>query len=230
MTEVIVEEAYVFEFSKKRESSSVLLNKTISLEDSDTEEQEPSYRWQQQSENIGLDFNMKKKKKKKPKISEPEIQEKQKLEPREDYTYEEMLTRLYSLMPKEKVDLLNSGKRERITIPPPAIARYGGSRIAIMNFSKISKSINRENEHIQKFFVSEMSISSSSIDSNGVLIMKCKLKQEQIEKLLKQYIQKYVRCWSCKGLNTDFTKKDRQLYTLCNNCNSLVSVSEKRMI
>lgn len=172
------------------------------------------------------------KKKKKRIVSDSENTPRSKDDDDDSYTYEEMLRRVYAMMPPEKVEMLNADRVDKIRVPAPSVARFGGKRIAIMNFARITTLLHRKPEHVQQYFVSEMSISSSSIDQNGALILKCQLRQGQIETLLIKYIAKYVRCYGCKSMNTNIVnnKELRQEMTQCNNCHSSISLSEKSML
>lgn len=158
---------------------------------------------------------------------EEEVKEKEKREGYADptfegYSYEVMLERLYKMMNKEE----DPG---RIKISLPTIERLGSKRVVWSNFQGCVQALNREPEHIMRFFFNFFT-TTGNLDGEGKLIFKNVFKPQQIKTALDEYIQKYVVCKSCKKGNTVFTKERGLTFINCRNCHASSTVEEIRTV
>jgi len=126
--------------------------------------------------------------------------------------YVQNLERLYKMMEQS----LKS--EEKITLKPPIVSTMN-KKTYWSNFKEMCDTIRRSDEHFIKYLESEFNC-NANMDSNDVLIIESICKTKHIESLIRRYINDYVRCNSCKSVNTDFVKEDRIYYVKCNKCRS----------
>jgi|LauGreDrversion4_2_1035121.scaffolds.fasta_scaffold42693_3 translation initiation factor 2 subunit 2 len=140
----------------------------------------------------------------------------------EGYSYEVMLERLYKMMNKEE----DTGK---IKISMPIIERLGSKRVIWTNFQDCAKALNREPDHIMRFFFNYLT-TTGNLDGEGKFIFKNVFKAQQIKTTLDDYIKNYVSCKSCKKGNTVFSKERGLTFLNCKNCHASSTVEELRQI
>lgn len=121
------------------------------------------------------------------------------------YPYEELLTRIQTLISNHSVDL--SGNK-RYTIKPPQVVRVGSKKVAWINFKDICQIMNRNQDHVHQFVLSELG-TEGSIAGDGQLVLKGKYGPKHIEALLRKYITEYVTCQMCKSPNTTMERDSR---------------------
>jgi translation initiation factor 2 subunit 2 len=136
----------------------------------------------EQTENLFGDL---KKKKKKKKIVTEVVQEQEPTNSVGDYTYQELLTRVYAIIREANPEL--SGEKGSYKIVPPQILREGTKKTAFANIIDISKRMKRAPDHVIQFLFAELG-TSGSIDGNQRLVIKGRFQQKQIETVLKRYI------------------------------------------
>lgn len=188
-----------------------------------------------------LDFSLpsKKKKKKKPKI----LEEPDKVEDNEeggeeeggnvegtawsdtdrDYTYEELLKRVFNIMREKNPDMV-AGEKKRFVMKPPQVMRVGTKKSSFSNFADICKLLHRQPKHLLAFLLAELG-TSGSIDGNNQLIIKGRFQQKQIEHVLRAYIKEYVTCHTCRSPETILQKDTRLYFLQCETCGSRCSVA-----
>jgi translation initiation factor 2 subunit 2 len=92
----------------------------------------------------------------------------------EDYTYDELIDRAYSLLKKDKPELARADEHKKLTLKPPQVDREG-TRVRINNFKEICKSFgrfyNNDYLHVKKFIETEMG-TCCSLDSLMHLFIK----------------------------------------------------------
>jgi len=176
-------------------------------------------------------FGMKKKKKKKPKdlddlIGDDEKEEGQDenpwMESDRDYTYEELLQRVFSIMRDKNPDMVD-GRGKKFVMRPPQVVRVGTKKTAFANFNEIAKMLHRQPKHLLSFLFAELG-TSGAIDGNNQLIMKGKFQQKHIENVLRRYIKEYVTCHTCRSPDTILNKETRLFFLQCMTCHSSCSV------
>lgn len=140
-----------------------------------------------------------------------------------DYTYTELLERVFSLLHEKNPDL---SSRKRYSMPPPQLARIGTKKTMWTNFPANASLMHRQPEHVMSFLLAELG-TDGSIDGNGRLIIKGRYQPKQIESLLKKYIHEYVTCHMCRNPETSLTRDSvTRLYFLqCESCGSRRSVA-----
>lgn len=142
----------------------------------------------------------------------------------EDIPYESMLARLYEQLHDDN-PLLASRDHLNKKLKPPTITRLGTTRSCWSNFKPCCDSLQRETDHVQNFFLSELG-ATGSIDGDFRLIIKSKIISKTMESLLRKYIDQYVRCYMCKSMDT-FLERDhitRLHFLKCRMCTSQRSV------
>lgn len=190
-----------------------------------------------------LDFSLpsKKKKKKKPKL----LEETEKADDNEeggeeegskknvegtawsdtdrDYTYDELLKRVFNIMREKNPDMV-AGEKKRFVMKPPQVMRVGTKKSSFSNFADICKLLHRQPKHLLAFLLAELG-TSGSIDGNNQLIIKGRFQQKQIEHVLRAYIKEYVTCHTCRSPETILQKDTRLYFLQCETCGSRCSVA-----
>lgn len=110
--------------------------------------------------------------------------------PIDDYTYTDLLERVYNLLQELNPNLTT---RKRHVMPPPQLARIGTRKTMWSNFAAAAQVMRRNLEHLMAFVLSELG-TEGSIDGSNRLVIKGRYQSKQIESLLKKYIVEYVTC------------------------------------
>ncbi|KAI8361113.1 domain found in IF2B/IF5-domain-containing protein [Mortierella sp. GBAus27b] len=139
-----------------------------------------------------------------------------------DYTYPELLSRVFKILRQNNPEL--AGEKKRYTIVPPSVMRDGNKKTVFANVADICKRMHRQPEHVIQFLFAELG-TSGSIDGSQRLVIKGRFQQKQIEAVLRRYIVEYVTCKTCKSPDTLLTKENRLFFLQCESCGSTRSVS-----
>ncbi|KAI8992633.1 domain found in IF2B/IF5-domain-containing protein [Pilobolus umbonatus] len=139
-----------------------------------------------------------------------------------DYSYDELLDRVFNILRQNNPEL--AGEKKKYTIVPPSIHREGNKKTIFANVAEISKRLHRPAEHVIQFLFAELG-TTGSIDGAQRLVIKGRFQQKQIENVLRRYIVEYVTCKTCKSPNTIMTKDNRLYFVTCEHCGSTRSVS-----
>ncbi|KAJ3161903.1 hypothetical protein HDU88_007134 [Geranomyces variabilis] len=139
-----------------------------------------------------------------------------------DYTYSELLHRVFTVLRQNNPEL--GGDRKRYTIAPPQVMRDGTKKSVFANVVDICKRMHRQPDHVIQFLFAELG-TTGSIDASQRLIIKGRFQQKQIENVLKRYIMEYVSCKTCKSSETILTKENRLFFLQCESCGSTRTVS-----
>merc|ERR1719427_1493924 len=140
-----------------------------------------------------------------------------------DYTYDELLTRVFHTMKQLNPDMI-AGEKRRFIMKPPQCARVGTKKTSFVNFNEICTTLNRQPKHIITFILAELG-ASGSVDGNHQLIIKGRFQQKQLESVLRKYIKEYVTCHTCKSPDTSLERDVRLYFLRCNKCKSSCSVA-----
>jgi len=197
----------------------------------DVESKAPEGEVAEEQEELDLDFlkSTKKKKKKKPTgLLEEEKEEKEEEEgvawaAEGDYTYDELLNRVFNIM-REKNPEMVAGEKKRFTMRPPQVVRIGTKKTSFANFSEICKMLHRQPKHVLAFLLAELG-TSGSVDGNNQLIIKGRFQQKQMENVLRRYVKEYVTCHTCRSPDTILQKETRLFFLQCETCGSRCSVA-----
>lgn len=139
-----------------------------------------------------------------------------------DYTYSELLTRVFGILRQNNPDL--AGDRRKFTMIPPDIGREGSKKTAFANIAEISRRMRRPVEHVTQFLLTELG-TTGNMDGAQRLIIKGRFQQLQMENLLRRYIQEYVTCKTCRSPETQLMKENRLFFMKCESCESSRSVT-----
>jgi len=188
---------------------------------------------------LGDFSNLKKKKKKKTKgpaldmdavkdaLPEVEGDAEKAAEEQEDdtreYTYEELLTRVFDIMRAKNPNMVEGGKR-KFVMKPPQVVRIGTKRTSFVNFTEICKILHRQPKQLLQFVLAELG-TSGTVDGTNQLIIKGKFQQKHIENVLKRFIKEYVTCHTCRSPETILQKETRLFFLQCETCGSRCSVA-----
>uniref|UniRef100_A0A8C6M9F4 Eukaryotic translation initiation factor 2 subunit 2 n=1 Tax=Nothobranchius furzeri TaxID=105023 RepID=A0A8C6M9F4_NOTFU len=135
-----------------------------------------------------------------------------------DYTYDELLNRVFNIMREKNPDMV-AGEKRKFVMKPPQVVRVGTKKTSFVNFTDICKLLHRQPKHLLAFLLAELG-TSGSIDGNNQLVIKGRFQQKQIENVLRRYINLDLGC--CITI----LQKDTRLYFLqCETCHSRCSVA-----
>lgn len=149
---------------------------------------------------------------------EPEVNE----DDMREYTYEELLSRVFDIMRAKNPNMVEGGKR-KFVMKPPQVVRVGTKRTSFVNFTDICKILHRQPKHLLAFLLAELG-TSGTVDGTNQLIIKGKFQQKHIENVLKRYIKEYVTCHTCRSPETILHKETRLFFLQCETCGSRCSV------
>lgn len=144
------------------------------------------------------------------------------IEDDKDYTYDELLTRVFDIMRAKNPNLVEGGKR-KFVMKPPQVVRVGTKRTSFVNFAEICKILHRQSKHLLAFLLAELG-TSGTVDGTNQLIIKGRFQQKHIENVLRRYIREYVTCHTCRSADTILHKETRLFFLQCETCGSRCSV------
>jgi len=140
-----------------------------------------------------------------------------------DYTYDELLNRVFDIMKEKNPDIV-AGSKRKFVMRPPQVLRVGTKKTSFANFAEICKMLHRQPKHLLQFALAELG-TSGSVDGNNQLIMKGRFQQKHIENVLRRYIKEYVTCHTCRSPDTILQKDTRLFFLNCETCGSRCSVA-----
>eukprot|EP01069_Polyplicarium_translucidae_P001426 Polyplicarium_translucidae@DN1658_c0_g1_i2.p1 len=128
--------------------------------------------------------------------------------------YQDMLMELMEAVHDHNPELQGAKK---YTIRPPTASRVGSRRTAWTNFSSICELLDREEEHVFQFVLSELGTEGSI--SKTCLTLRGRYNTKHFESLLRKYITEYVTCHMCKSGKTKL-KRDPSTRLFENRCSA----------
>ncbi|XP_051950206.1 eukaryotic translation initiation factor 2 subunit 2-like [Xyrauchen texanus] len=140
-----------------------------------------------------------------------------------DYTYDELLSRVFNIMREKNPDMV-AGEKRKFVMKPPQVVRVGTKKTSFVNFTDICKLLHRQPKHLLAFLLAELG-TSGSIDGNNQLVIRGRFQQKQIENVLRRYIKEYVTCHTCRSPDTILQKDTRLYFLQCETCHSRCSVA-----
>ncbi|XP_016092107.1 eukaryotic translation initiation factor 2 subunit 2-like [Sinocyclocheilus grahami] len=140
-----------------------------------------------------------------------------------DYTYDELLLRVFNIMREKNPDMV-AGEKRKFVMKPPQVVRVGTKKTSFVNFTDICKLLHRQPKHLLAFLLAELG-TCGSIDGNNQLVIKGRFQQKQIENVLRRYIKEYVTCHTCRSPDTILQKDTRLYFLQCETCHSRCSVA-----
>merc|ERR1712004_482434 len=139
-----------------------------------------------------------------------------------DYTYDELLQRVYDIIKDKNPDSV-MGEKKKFVMRPPQVVKVGTKKSAFVNFTEIAKMLHRQPKHLLAFLFAELG-TTGNLDGSNQLVMKGKFQQKHIEAVLRQYIKEYVTCHTCKSPDTILAEEGRLFFLQCMLCQSKTSV------
>ncbi|XP_060075545.1 eukaryotic translation initiation factor 2 subunit 2-like [Ylistrum balloti] len=140
-----------------------------------------------------------------------------------DYTYDELLSRVFDIIREKNPDMV-AGEKKIFKMRPPQVLKVGTRKTSFANFSDICRFLHRQPKHVLAFLLAELG-TSGSVDGNNQLIIRGKYNQKQIENVLRRYIKEYVTCHTCRSPDTLLQKDTRLFFLQCETCGSRCSVA-----
>eukprot|EP01104_Vermistella_antarctica_P004544 TRINITY_DN14979_c0_g1_i1.p1 TRINITY_DN14979_c0_g1~~TRINITY_DN14979_c0_g1_i1.p1 ORF type:complete len:272 (-),score=92.23 TRINITY_DN14979_c0_g1_i1:155-970(-) len=140
-----------------------------------------------------------------------------------DYTFPELLGRVFKIMNDENPDLAGQ-KRHRYVMRPPEVMREGSKKTVWANFDEVCTTLKRNRPHLQAYTLAELG-TSGTLDASYRLTIKGRFQPKQIERIIRNYIGEYVACRTCKSPDTQLVKENRLYFVQCKACGSKRSVA-----
>ena len=139
-----------------------------------------------------------------------------------EYTYEELLERVFSVLQANNPDLM-SARRHKTVFTIPEVFR-STKKTVWNNFQLTAKAMNRSPEHFSAFISSELG-TTSQIDGSKRLVVNGRFNPRQLENVEKKYIEEYIICKTCKSHDTNLKKENRLFFVQCKLCGSQRTVA-----
>jgi translation initiation factor 2 subunit 2 len=139
-----------------------------------------------------------------------------------DYTYAELLKRVFDIMREKNPDMV-AGEKKRFVMKPQVV-KIGTKKTSFVNFAEIARLLHRQPKHLLAFLLAELG-TSGSLDGTNQLISKGRFQQKQIETVLRRYIKEYVSCHTCKSPENSLQKDTRLYFLQCETCGSRCSMA-----
>jgi len=143
-----------------------------------------------------------------------------------EFAYSLLLDRAFYLLRLRKNgnNINNSNESNKELTSPDialAVARIGTTRTVWINFYLSCQAVNRKEDHVQSYLLSEF-VTSGSIDKKNRLVLKGRFSVRQIESVWKKYLVEYVRCNHCHSFRTNINRENdlHISFIECENCHS----------
>jgi translation initiation factor 2 subunit 2 len=118
---------------------------------------------------------------------------------------------------------------KNINISKPDV-KYENRKTFWYNYGKNCSQINRSMEQLKKFIEKEISV-ETSINEKSNLIIRGKYNFTMIAGTYKKYIQNYVKCSTCKSMETEIVRNSSNrldylkcLNSKCNTCKVVIKI------
>ena len=140
---------------------------------------------------------------------------------------------VYTLLLDEIFDIINDNFQlfgnKKHNIDKPDI-KYENRKTYWYNYGKNCIQINRTMEQLKKFIEKEMAV-ETSINDKSNLILRGKYNFAMITSAYKKYIVNYVKCSTCKSIETEITRNSSNrldylkcLNPKCNTCKVVIKM------
>lgn len=141
----------------------------------------------------------------------------------ERYSFEQLISRCYKMLQGHD---LNRDRRINMDLPNVEQSGFGaGIRSIYRNFSGMVHRLNRPQLDIENFFKQEIN-PDISVNANGEMIIKGRYSTNQIQIILRKYIDTYIKCKDsgCASLKTSIIKKNNITFIACQTCGSEIAL------
>ncbi|GAB4833141.1 hypothetical protein Ancab_031386 [Ancistrocladus abbreviatus] len=139
----------------------------------------------------------------------------------QDYEYRELLCRLFSILRDNNPELI--GERRMTVLKPPEVLQEG-TRTVFVNFMDLCKTMHRQPEDVMAFILSMVG-THGSLDRQLRLVVKGRFTPNNVEEILRKYINEYVVCGICRSPDTNISKQSSFFVLSCEQCGSERSVA-----
>ncbi len=130
-----------------------------------------------------------------------------------DYSYEELLDRAFSKIPVRDPS-------KGVVFELPSIETIAvGTKTIVKNFRNIAHAIGRDDKLLMKYLVKELA-AAGSIDEAGNLILSGRFSAQVLDKLLKRFVDTYVKCPTCSSIHTVLEKSRKTFKLKCLACSA----------
>ena len=93
------------------------------------------------------------------------------------------------------------------------------------NFMRFCNNINRDPNLVKRYVEVECIVKCSICGpESDQLLLKGRYTQKQIETIIVKFVKEYVKCDSCKSLNTEFNRQAKLTLISCKDCQSVRNV------
>lgn len=130
----------------------------------------------------------------------------------ENLNFNELLDRLYSSLPEKAL----SDSRFEL---PVVESMVQGKQTIWRNFSKIAKYLKRDEKQLYKFVMND--ISTSSVISDGALILNGIFDTNRLNQILMKYINSFVLCSVCNKPDTEIITQNGIKVLRCTACGAI---------
>jgi len=127
------------------------------------------------------------------------------------YDYKELLKSAREQLPKEVFE------HKRFEIPKVK-GMIQGNKTIITNLNQIAGFLNRDVEHVLKFFSLELATFGHFEENRAIFVGK--FSADLLNGKLKKYMDEFVTCPSCSKPDTKLVKEDRISFIKCMACGS----------
>ena len=132
-----------------------------------------------------------------------------------DFNYDKLLKRVSSITSPKIVD------EDRVKVPKVDVF-YEGNTTVFKNFDKIVDILNREENHLLKFFLGNVGTAGDIV--GGRIVFQGKIPTRTIQDKLNEYVDTYVICSECNRPDTHLVKKGRTSLIRCDACGAFRSI------
>ena len=136
-----------------------------------------------------------------------------------DLDYNKLLKRVHSITSTKIVD------EDRFKVPKADLF-YEGNTTVLKNFDKIVSTLNREANHLLKFFLGNVGTAGEIV--GGRIIFQGKIPARTIQDKLNEYVDTYVICSECNRPDTHLVKKGRTMLIRCDACGAFRSIGSMK--
>ncbi len=127
--------------------------------------------------------------------------------------YDNLLRRAESFLKKGSADDKKSRKKLKLFV-----ARK--NRKTIVNVAEVAHQLNRQTGHLKAYLVKNLGV-CGNVSEKGMMSLDGRFVQNQIENVLRDFIESYVACNSCGNVNmTKIIKEERLFFLFCEKCKS----------
>lgn len=129
----------------------------------------------------------------------------------------------YSILLKRAINILQA-QAPSLKIKLPLEVKRENKKTTL-NICSIANILNRDQNDLTAYVLSEL-LTHGNINQEGKLILKGSFSKSQVQDALKNYVNLYVVCFSCKKCGTEVVKESGVCFVKCGLCGSKRSISK----